>query len=62
VIFSRNRVSTDQIAGFGSSMKRTIGRRVMAKELGDIAQRTRASFERNEMSPAPVAMDPGLFP
>jgi len=62
VIFYRTRVSTDQVAGFGSSMKRTIGRGVMTKQLTAIAERTRASFQRNEMSPAPVAMDSGLLP
>ena len=62
VIFYRSRVSTDQIGGMGSSMKRTIGRSVMAKQLTEIFRRTRASFERHEMSPAPVATDAGLLP
>ena len=61
VVFYRSRVSTDQVAGFGSSMKRTIGRSVMAKQLTEIFQRSRASFEREAMSPAPVGADPGLL-
>jgi len=52
---------TDQVAGFGSSVKRTLGRSVMAKQLTEIFQRSRASFEQPEMSPAPVSMDPGLL-
>jgi len=61
VVFYRSRVSTDQVAGFGSSVKRTVGRSVMAKQLTEIFQRSRASFERPEMSPAPVSMEPGLL-
>lgn len=61
VVFYRSRVSTDQVAGIGSSLKRTIGRGVMAKQLTEIFQRTRASFERDEMSPAAVRMHPGLL-
>jgi hypothetical protein len=61
VVFYRSRVSTDQVAGFGSTMKRSIGRSVMAKQLTEIFQRSRASFERDAMSPAPVRMDPRLL-
>jgi hypothetical protein len=61
VVFYRSRVSTDQVAGFGSSMKRTIGRSVMAKQLTEIFQRSRASFEREAMSPAPITVDPRLL-
>src|SRR6185436_11659612 len=53
MVFYRNRVSTDQIGGFGSSMKRTIGRSVMAKQLTAIFERSRACFERDDMCPAP---------
>jgi hypothetical protein len=60
VVFSRNRVSTDQVAGFGSSVKRSIGRSVMAKQLTEIFQRSRASFPQN-MSAAPLGMEPGLL-
>jgi hypothetical protein len=47
VVFYRSRVSTDQVAGFGSSVKKGIGRGVMAKQLMEIFKRTRASFEQN---------------
>jgi hypothetical protein len=62
VVFYRSRVSTDQIAGFGSSVKRTLGRTVMTKQLTEIFQRSRASYPREEASPAPVAVGPGLLP
>jgi len=61
VVFYRNRVSTDQVGGFGSSMKRNIGRGVMAKQLIEIFQRSRASFEPAQMSPAPVSKDTRLL-
>jgi hypothetical protein len=61
VVFYRGRVSTDQVAGLGSSMKRTVGRSVMAKQLTQIFQRSRASFEPAEMSAAPVSKDTGLL-
>jgi len=40
-------VSTDQVAGFGSSVKKGIGRSVMAKQLTGIFERSRDSFQRN---------------
>src|SRR5262249_34894907 len=40
VVFYRSRVSTDHVAGFGSSMKRSIGRSVMTKQLTEIFQRS----------------------
>lgn len=43
----RARVSTDQVAGFGSSMKKGIGRSVMAKQLTNIFERTRDAFKEN---------------
>ncbi len=61
LFFYRNRVSTDQVGGFGSSLKRGIGRGVMAKQLTTIFQRTRASFEPPEMSPAPIQRDVQLL-
>ncbi len=61
LVFYRNRVSTDQVGGFGSSLKRSIGRGVMAKQLTAIFQRTRASFEPSEMSPAPIKRDAQLL-
>jgi hypothetical protein len=60
LVFSRNRVSTDQVAGFGSSMKRSIGRSVMAKQLTEIFERSRASYPQN-MSAAPVSTKLGLL-
>jgi hypothetical protein len=60
-VFYRSRVCTDQFSGLGSSMKRTIGRSVMAKQLTEIFQRSRASFEPAKMSPAPVTKDTGLL-
>jgi myo-inositol-1-phosphate synthase len=44
LIVYASRVSTDQVAGFGSSMKKKIGRTVMAKHLTDVFERSRASF------------------
>ena len=61
IVFYRNRVSTDRVGGFGSSVKRSIGRSVMAKQLREIFQRTRMSFARDEMSPAPLGTHPGLL-
>ena len=39
-------LSTDQVAGFTSSMKKGIGRGVMAKQLTEIFERSRASFQQ----------------
>jgi len=47
VVFYRSRVSTDQVAGFGSSVKKGIGRGVMAKQLKEIFKRSRASFQQH---------------
>ena len=47
LVFYRSRVSTDQVAGFGSSFKKGIGRGVMAKQLMEIFKRSRASFQQN---------------
>jgi len=44
MIVYHSRVSTEQVAGFGSSVKKGIGRSVMAKQLTDIFERSRASF------------------
>ena len=60
VVFSRSRVSTDQVAGFASSVKRSIGRSVMAKQLTEIFERSRASYPQN-MSAAPLGTKPGLL-
>jgi len=47
LVIYRSRVSTEQVAGFGSSVKKGIGRGVMAKQLTDIFQRSRGSFQQN---------------
>ena len=47
VVFYRSRVSTDQVAGFGSSLKKGIGRGVMAKQLMEIFKRSRTAFQQN---------------
>ena len=47
----QSRVSTDQVAGFASSMKKGIGRSVMAKQLTDILQRSRDSFQQRRSVP-----------
>jgi hypothetical protein len=47
LIVYHSRVSTDQVAGFGSSARKGIGRSVMAKQLTDIFERSRDSFQRS---------------
>jgi hypothetical protein len=49
LIFSSNRVSTDQVAGFGGEMKRMIGRRQLRAEIVKRFDRIRAALVR----PAP---------
>jgi len=44
LVVYRSRVSTDQLAGFGSSVKKGIGRGVMTKQITDIFERSRDSF------------------
>jgi len=51
VVVYRSRVSTDQVAGFGSSVKKGIGRNVMAKQLTDIFERSRGSFQQRRSAP-----------
>jgi hypothetical protein len=46
VVVYQSRVSTDQVAGFGASVKKGIGRNVMAKQLTNIFERSRDSFQR----------------
>ena len=48
LIVYRSRVSTDQVAGFGSSVKKGIGRGVMAKQLTEIFESSRGSFKRSD--------------
>ncbi len=45
VVYYRSRTSTDQVGGFGSSMKQTIGARLMAKQLAAIFDKSRAAFQ-----------------
>lgn len=45
IVFYRSWVSTDQVAGFGSSVKKGIGRSVMAKQMLAIFERSRAAFQ-----------------
>jgi hypothetical protein len=47
IVFYRSRVATDQVAGFGSSVKKGIGRGVMAKQMMAIFERSRAAFQPN---------------
>ena len=46
VVVYQSRVSTDQLAGFGTGVKKGIGRGVMAKQLTAIFERSRDSFQR----------------
>jgi hypothetical protein len=39
-----NRTTTDQLGGFGASTKQSIGRSMMAKQIGAIFEKSRASF------------------
>lgn len=43
LVIYTNRTTTDQLAGFGSSTKRTIGRKIMAGELKKLFEKTRAA-------------------
>lgn len=45
VVFYVNRTSTDQVTGFGSSTKRSIGSKVMASQLKDLYQKVRETAE-----------------
>jgi hypothetical protein len=51
LVFSSNRVSTDQVAGLGGEMKRVIGRRQLRAEIVKRFDRVRAALAR----PAPAA-------
>ncbi len=51
MVVYQSRVSTDQIAGFASSMKKGVGRSVMAKQLTDIFERSRDSFPQRRSVP-----------
>ena len=45
VVFYLNRTSTDQVTGFGSSTKRSIGSKVMASQLKELYEKVRAKAE-----------------
>jgi hypothetical protein len=46
LVFSSNRVSTDQVAGFGGDMKRAIGRRQLRGEIVKRFDRIRTALAR----------------
>jgi hypothetical protein len=48
LVVYQSRVSTDQVAGFGSSVKKGVGRGVMTKQLTEIFERSRDSFPRRD--------------
>lgn len=54
LILSSNRVSTDQVAGFGGDMKRLIGRRQLRGEIVKRFDRIRAALARPLGPPGPV--------
>jgi hypothetical protein len=54
VILSSNRVSTDQVGGFGGDMKRMIGRRQLRAEIVKRFDRIRAALARPTRPPEPV--------
>jgi hypothetical protein len=54
VILSSNRVSTDQVAGFGGDMKRMIGRRQLRTEIVKRFDRIRAALARPTRPPEQV--------
>ncbi len=43
LVIYTNRTTTDQLAGLGSSTKRTIGRKIMAGELKKLFEKSRAA-------------------
>jgi hypothetical protein len=46
MVFYRCHTSTDRVGGFGSATKRSVGRRIMAKQLEKIFERSRDRFKR----------------
>jgi hypothetical protein len=44
VVVYLNRTTTDQLGGFGASAKQSIGRSMMAKQIGEIFEKNRAGF------------------
>jgi hypothetical protein len=53
VVFYRSCVSTDQVASFASSAKKSIGRTVMAEQVTQIYERSRGSFGRGAQQTRP---------
>jgi len=45
VVVYLNRTTTDQLGGFGASAKQSIGRGIMAKQIGAIFEKARAGFK-----------------
>lgn len=45
VVVYLNRITTDQLGGFGASAKQAIGRNMMAKQISEIFERARAGFK-----------------
>lgn len=41
-----NRTTTDQLGGFGASAKQAIGRTMMANQISEIFEKSRAAFEQ----------------
>jgi hypothetical protein len=41
-----NRTTTDQLGGFGASAKQAIGRKMMANQISEIFEKSRAAFEK----------------
>jgi hypothetical protein len=49
VLFYRNRTFTDQVAGFGSDMKKGIGRGQMHKTIVKLFEEAKRQLERGEL-------------
>ena len=46
VVFYMNRISTDQVTGFGSSVKRSMGSKIMTMQLKDLYEKARMRVEK----------------
>jgi hypothetical protein len=47
VVFYQNRTSTDQVAGFGSGTKKSMGGKVMASQLKKLYEKVRDNIEKS---------------
>jgi hypothetical protein len=47
VVFYVNRTSTDQVTGFGSSAKRSMGSKIMASQLKKLYEKVRTKVEKD---------------